>query len=227
MGEFLFGFLILMGVAGVRDVLGVHASAMCAQFVQANWNNKFAEYLNTGGYNDAKVIEKVDEASYHTIGAWKFRTTHIFLDSGFGVTWDGANSVKPTARIVYLDPSQQSCPYKYNADRYVEMCVPEDQVEIRTLAVKQNGVIMTGWLHFEIELMDKTDEIYGIYIQVRDEWFNAIGEFVNKEEEQCKPTTAGLVTPTPYQVMPCSAVGFREAKVNIFNKIFEDNMQSS
>lgn len=221
---FWFEILILMGVVVVEDAVGFHATAMCAQIGQANWNLKFRRVLTSEegkeqGYDSPKVRAVTDKSSYYTIGAYKFRTTHIFLDASFG----GTKFDTVTHRPIYLETWSKRCPYVYHSKKNSEFCVPQSTVEMRTFAVKQNGIVMNGWLHFEIELKDKSDEIYGMYIQVRDEWFNAIGEFVSKPEEQC-PTTTKLAQPSIFQYMPCSAVGFREAKVIIFQSFLSKDI---
>lgn len=86
-------------------------------------------------------------------------------------------------------------------------------MQIHIHAVKQDEDVMAGWLHVSIKLVDPTDEILAIYIQMRDEYFNAIGEFITDEDEQCGAADAQLAQPSKYQVLPCSAVGLREAEV--------------
>lgn len=207
--QMIFRVSIIFGLE-VGNVLGFHATAHCVQVGQANFNRN-CDYSKTCHYS-----QKLGNG-YHTIGAYKFRTTHQFLDSSFGPpVLSGPNNVNnPFVPPRYFLDTSSPCPYQYHPQQLknVELCPTDDVVEIRTYAVKQNGVVMQGWLHFEVLFWDHSDSIMGIYIQVRDEWYNAIGEFVTKQNESCAATTFAVPAPSPYQVLPCSAVGSREVKV--------------
>jgi len=89
---------------------------------------------------------------------------------------------------------------------------------MRVFAVQQTDKTgkkhtLSGWLHVQVELVDPTDSIRMIYAQVNDEHFNSIGEFItDNPEEQCKSSNPDLLSPTPYQFIPCNAVGEREIR---------------
>ncbi|CAL8138593.1 unnamed protein product [Orchesella dallaii] len=52
-----------------------------------------------------------------------------------------------------------------------------------------------------------------MYLQMYDEYFNAIGEFIKDPAEQCPPSDPEIfVSPTEFQYLPCSAIGAREAQ---------------
>lgn len=198
----------------VKEAFGYHATAQCVQLGQADYNRKIGLY----SYREFNNSKGQMNPGYYTIGAYKFTTTHWFLDaSSSGGPGDGA--YETSAAPIYIKPSSHKCPYTWHdqVKDWINLCPTDKEVEIRTFAVKQNGVVMTGWLHFEVELKDRHDKIMAIYVQVRDEYFNAIGEFVTKEDEQC-PADTKLATPSKYQILPCSAVGFREAKIS--NAVF-------
>lgn len=180
-----------------------HASVQCVQLGQANLNSLNQEGIPGG----ILYLSDTRRHGYWTIGTRKFDTTHVFLDNSLRNTW--------------FDEKVQDCPYHMPREGgangrvklFFKPCPDDSLVTIKTYAVKQDGVVMSGWLHFEIELTDQTDKILAVYVQVRDEVFNAVGEFVQNPEEQCGATKPYLVTPTPYQILPCSAVGRREARV--------------
>ncbi|ODN06372.1 hypothetical protein Ocin01_00306 [Orchesella cincta] len=125
---------------------------------------------------------------------------------------------------IFIGPDgveKQDCLYSWNpgAARDLELCDEQDKrFKIKIYAVQQtdsNGTthLLNGWLHIEIELVDKSDSIRFVYAQVDDDLFNAIGEFVTDPLEQCPPSDPSVfLGPTPYQVLPCSAVGPREVK---------------
>ncbi|CAL8104395.1 unnamed protein product [Orchesella dallaii] len=163
-----------------------------------------------------------------SIGAKKFSNYYTaaqlagFFDNGFGSEhfFKGANGIE-----------KKECPYSYHnmpkhrQDKYgnsegdVELCDELDQRAIlRINQVKQTDVngtnhTLTGWLHLEVELKDKKDQIRMIYAQMYDEYYNAVGEFVTDPTEQCQASNPDTyITPTPYQYLPCSAIGSREAK---------------
>ncbi|CAL8118579.1 unnamed protein product [Orchesella dallaii] len=126
---------------------------------------------------------------------------------------------------------KEHCPYSYrplNQDQQnrfgmsigeIELCDEKDErVILRVNRVQQtdsNGTKYTlaGWLHLEVELTNKSDQIRMIYAQMYDEYYNAVGEFVTDPTEQCKASDPDLyLSPSPYQYLPCSAIGAREAK---------------
>ncbi|CAL8138992.1 unnamed protein product [Orchesella dallaii] len=94
---------------------------------------------------------------------------------------------------------KQLCPYTLheNSAWEVELCDQKDsKVKLTINSVKQkadfNGTTkqytLQGWLHIEVELVDKSDSIRMIYAQMYDEYFNAIGEFIKDPIEQCPST---------------------------------------
>ncbi|CAL8143306.1 unnamed protein product [Orchesella dallaii] len=110
------------------------------------------------------------------------------------------------------------CPFKYEP-RLVDMVDPCDRsnmFEMKMYAVKQSGPdgverTMKGWLHIELKLLHPDDEFRIVYLQMRDEYFNAIGEFVSDPKEQCPSNDETLFTsPTSKQFLPCTATGLRE-----------------
>lgn len=141
-----------------------------------------------------------------TIGTRKFDTKYNFLDFGYP-----CNSCinKPDLNRV-CDPNTA---YQHGTGRHIHPCVGDNLVILKVHAVKQDKDVMSGWLHFSIKLVDLLDEILAIYIQVRDEYHNAIGEFVTESKEQCEADDPDLAQPSEYQVLPCGAVGLREAEV--------------
>jgi len=83
----------------------------------------------------------------------------------------------------------------------------KDKVELKIHAVKQTGPdgverTLHGWLHIELQLLDPTDELRIVYLQMKDQYFNAIGEFVMDPEEDCANNDASLfVSPPVYQFL--------------------------
>lgn len=212
--RWVWGFLFVL-VMFAKWGYCSHASVQCVQVGQANLNSLNQEGTGDisgphgipGGYG-ISYLNDTRRHGYWTIGTKKFDTTHVFLDNLLRNEW--------------FDESVQDCPYLMPPDGgfvkiFFDPCPNDSLVTIKTYAVKQDGKVMKGWLHFEVELTDMTDKILGVYVQIRDEVFNAIGEFVQDPEEQCSPSKPYLATPSPYQVLPCSAVGRREAEVNLID----------
>ncbi|CAL8132519.1 unnamed protein product [Orchesella dallaii] len=119
-------------------------------------------------------------------------------------------------------PEAQHCNYTLNPKAAWKLlfCDENDQkMKLRINAVQQTdpstGKILTleGWLHIEVELVDKEDSIRMMYLQMYDEYFNAIGEFIRDPTEQCTSSDPEIfVSPTEFQYLPCSAIGAREAQ---------------
>ncbi|CAL8126114.1 unnamed protein product [Orchesella dallaii] len=116
----------------------------------------------------------------------------------------------------------QRCPYSFDPDGGWEVLLCDEQdkrTRLRINAVQQTDpstgklITLQGWLHIEVELVDKEDSIRMMYAQMYDEHLNAIGEFVKDPTEQCPSSDPeNYVSPTVYQYLPCSAIGAREAK---------------
>ncbi|CAL8140415.1 unnamed protein product [Orchesella dallaii] len=170
-------------------------------------------------YNQTKYGWHLRTGSF-TIGAKRF-------DSTYGGAINSGFSRNPKSGYIPFEegpgqPEKQHCNYTINPRTgwYLQLCDEKDErMKIRVNAVQQtdppSGKLMTleGWLHIEFELVDKQDSIRIIYVQMYDEYFNAIGEFVKDPTEQCPPSDPeDYVTPTEFQVLPCSAIGAREAK---------------
>ncbi|CAL8139228.1 unnamed protein product [Orchesella dallaii] len=164
-----------------------------------------------------------------TIGAKKFDSVYGgAMYSGFYDHWFASPSFFFGADGV----EKQHCPYTHkpfygeNITKYgtskgeIALCDEKDErVILRVNQVQQTDKsgtkhTLAGWLHLEVELRDKSDQIRMIYAQMYDEYYNAVGEFVMDPTEQCQASKPDLyLTPTPYQYLPCSAIGAREAKV--------------
>ncbi|CAL8140465.1 unnamed protein product [Orchesella dallaii] len=156
-----------------------------------------------------------------TIGAKRF-------DSTYGGAMNSIFSYKHPDQLKDLFtkgpgyPEKPYCNYTIisNTGWKVLLCDEKDErMKVRINAVQQTEpvsdkkITLEGWLHIEVELVDKQDSIRLMYVQMYDEYFNAIGEFVKDPTEQCPPSDPeDYVTPTEFQVLPCSAIGSREAK---------------
>ncbi|ODM89367.1 hypothetical protein Ocin01_17315 [Orchesella cincta] len=151
-----------------------------------------------------------------TIGAKNF-------DSAYGGAMSSSTGVwsqDPDApKKMFLDSKQ--CPYRWHHEstHEVQLCDELDtRVKLRVNAVQQTDAsgkkhTLAGWLHFEVELVDKSDSIRMVYAQMYDEYLNAIGEFITDPAEQCVASDPDkLVTPSLFQYLPCSAIGAREDK---------------
>lgn len=195
----LEGFLFWLGIFLSTTLLPMAsaflAAAHCVQFGQGNTNLCFVGFYNS----------PIRAGSY-TIGTRKFDIKYTFHDFGF----QHQPSIDKNKQI--CDPAHKSG-YAIPSTAFIHACVGENIVKMQIHAVKQDGVVMAGWLHVSIQLVDPSDEILAIYIQMRDEYFNAIGEFITEEDEQCGTDNQKLAQPSKYQVLPCSAVGLREAEV--------------
>ncbi|CAL8075836.1 unnamed protein product [Orchesella dallaii] len=118
----------------------------------------------------------------------------------------------------------QYCPYSvyHKSGWEIELCDAKDQrlkLRIQSVQQRKNGtgelITLHGWLHIEVEVVNTADSIRMIYAQMYDEHFNAIGEFVKDPSEQCPSNNpAEYVSPTEFQLLPCSAIGAREAEAS-------------
>ncbi|CAL8140428.1 unnamed protein product [Orchesella dallaii] len=89
----------------------------------------------------------------------------------------------------------------------------QDETVLQTDPTSGNLITLEGWLNIEVELVDKEDSIRMMYLQMYDEYFNAIGEFIKDPAGQCPPSDPEIfVSPTEFQYLPCSAIGAREAQ---------------
>ncbi|CAL8138828.1 unnamed protein product [Orchesella dallaii] len=156
-----------------------------------------------------------------SIGAKKYFAKYAGAMFAVWSTKAGAPSVPPKDLFKPYTGApfeKQSCPYDWNnhTARSKELCDEEDKfAKMRIYSVQQTdkkGVkhTLSGWLHVEVELTDSIRMIYG---QMNDEYFSSIGEFITDPNEQCAPSNPStILTPTPYQYIPCSAIGAREPK---------------
>ncbi|CAL8140781.1 unnamed protein product [Orchesella dallaii] len=154
-----------------------------------------------------------------TIGAKRF-------DSKYGgAMYSGFATYGSTADL-FKQGSYERKHCNYTFSEYsgweVQLCDQNDKkLKLRVHSVQQRkkgtGELITlpGWLHIEVELVDTGDSFRMIYTQMYDEYFNAIGEFVNDPTEQCPSSNPEeYVSPTEFQYLPCSAIGAREAKAS-------------
>lgn len=197
-------------------------------FVNTAWDSSEPDYR---GF-DAKQDIKPKSYSRRRRHLFKTTTTNTSKRPRFK---RGVRQKRQTQLPYYFKENQigiTPCPYSWNPydsppnDKVhywpsVDFCPSDKDVQIRTYAVqeKQTERILQGWLYVEVELKDENDEILAIYVQMMDEEFNAVGQFVTDPQEQCpeREDTQGseiFGQPTAYQVLPCSAVGFREVKVS-------------
>lgn len=195
---FWLGIFLLSTSTLLPSASAYLAASQCVQVGHANSNLCSVTLYNTS-----------IRVGPYTIGALKFDTKYVFLDFGYWGISNVQNSNKP------CDPSSPAG-YQIDAPAYTYMhaCVPDSIVQLDIHAVKQDQQVMAGWLHVSIKLKDPNDEILAIYVQMRDEYFNAIGEFLTNEHEQCDADDKELAQPSKFQVLPCSAVGLREARVS-------------
>ncbi|CAL8140783.1 unnamed protein product [Orchesella dallaii] len=154
-----------------------------------------------------------------TIGAKRF-------DSKYGGAMYGGFQMngKPANLFKQGSYEREHCNYTFskNSGWEVQLCDQKDEkLKLRVHSVQQRkkgtGELITlpGWLHIEVELVDTGDSFRMIYAQMYDEYFNAIGEFVNDPTEQCPSSNPEeYVSPTEFQYLPCSAIGAREAKAS-------------
>ncbi|CAL8134412.1 unnamed protein product [Orchesella dallaii] len=185
-----------------------HPTIQCAQTgasYKARNNEKRSWHLRQGSF---------------TIGAKKFDIKYGgAMYSGFHSSGLGGQDNLFKTNGGY---EAQRCPYSENSNSgwEVQLCDEHDErMKLRIHAVQQTDpstgklITLQGWLHIEVELLDKEDSILMMYAQLYDEYFNAIGEFVKDPTEQCPSSDPqNYVSPTVYQYLPCSAIGAREAK---------------
>lgn len=193
----VFLTLVLSTALLIRIASATHATSQCVQLGHANSN-----LCNHKRYNTTI------RPGPWTIGTRKFDIKYNFLDFSY---WS-FSTVKN--QNVACDPSNGYPINSGQSYRFIHPCVANSIVQMKVFAVKQDGNIMNGWLHIQFKLMDWQDEIIAIYVQMRDEYFNAIGEFITNSNEQCGSADQALAQPSEFQVLPCSAVGLREAKVS-------------
>ncbi|ODM89154.1 hypothetical protein Ocin01_17528, partial [Orchesella cincta] len=177
------------------------------------------------GYQFVPLLGWDVKLGFFSIGAKKY-------DSNYGAVWRVTNAKKNLPTRLYpsdIFPREKPgdyespflkthCPFRY--DRrvldFLDPCDFGNTFEMKMYAVKQKGMdgverALAGWVHIELKLLDPTDEIRIIYLQMRDEFFNAIGEFVMDPAEQCPSNDEDVfVSPTNKQFLPCTATGLRE-----------------
>ncbi|ODM89155.1 hypothetical protein Ocin01_17529 [Orchesella cincta] len=209
------GIGVLLILCGARLTAG-HPSLMCAQ-----------TGAGTGGAGKKHpLLGWGSRTGYFSIGAQKY-------DSKYGAAWKSAHHHNGVPAGLHY-PAEcfereipgnvespfkvPHCPYKFNyfIVDLVDPCDRTNEFEMKMYAVKQKGMdgverALAGWVHIELKLLDPSDEIRIVYLQMRDEYFNAVGEFVRDSNEQCPSSDEDLiVSPTNKQFLPCTATGLRE-----------------
>ncbi|CAL8113310.1 unnamed protein product [Orchesella dallaii] len=158
-----------------------------------------------------------------TIGAKNFDTKFGgAMFSGFHFNSIRREDLFRPKRSDEYEEKQKYCPYSFNPKSgwEVQLCDEQDKLmKLRINAVQQTDpstgklITLQGWIHVEVELVDKEDSIRMMYLQMYDEYFNAVGEFVKDPTEQCPSSDPqNYVSPTVYQYLPCSAIPVREPK---------------
>ncbi len=111
-----------LGGMGVKSALGFHATSQCVQLGQADYNRKSSV---RPPYSTFNASEGEQDPGYYTIGAYKFTTTHWFLDPVFG---PHNNAFSPGKPPEWTNNAQLTCPYKNIASDRANLCPADDKV---------------------------------------------------------------------------------------------------